>query len=419
MEYLLLLAAGVTVVVLAMISVSNVIIQGSSASNGSMNTYKSVSNVSATPYVPPWISTPTPIVGPVCDGSVPLFGTATSTSSSIAFPWSYGGTPKRYSEWSSLWLGPCIGSTLVNGSDSVDGLSSKTYSGLLPGTTYCARVCNNQTGCAGNCSNVQLGTLPSCPATGGTITTYGSYCVHTFTANGTFVPLADLTVDVLIVGGGGEGGPVIYVGGGGGAGGLIYSTSYLVHPQSYPVVVGLGGSGQKFICSGYCGENGGYSSFGGMVALGGGGGGSASSVTQNGMAGGSGGGGASFTTAATGGSGTAGQGYAGGGANSGYLCGGGGGAGAAGASATVGLIGGAGGIGQQYNMNGTLAYYAGGGGAGGYTGYITTVGAGGLGGGGNGGIYTGISGVNGTGGGGGGLTGSGGSGIVIIRYTKN
>ena len=51
-------------------------------------------------------------------------------------------------------------------------------------------------------------------ATGGTITTDGTYWFHTFTSSGTFTPTQSLTADMVVVAGGGGGG-----GGGRGASG--------------------------------------------------------------------------------------------------------------------------------------------------------------------------------------------------------
>jgi hypothetical protein len=61
-------------------------------------------------------------------------------------------------------------------------------------------------------------------ASGGTITTDGTYWYHTFTTSGTFVPYENLTADCLVIAGGGAGaatdGNDTQGGGGGGAGGL-------------------------------------------------------------------------------------------------------------------------------------------------------------------------------------------------------
>jgi hypothetical protein len=80
-------------------------------------------------------------------------------------------------------------------------------------------------------------------ATGGTITVSGSNTVHTFSADGSFVPVLSGTVQVEAWGGGGSGGYSSGSGGGGGGGG-----AYAVIPDvavtagtSYAVVVGIGG----------------------------------------------------------------------------------------------------------------------------------------------------------------------------------
>jgi hypothetical protein len=79
-------------------------------------------------------------------------------------------------------------------------------------------------------------------ATGGLITTDGSYKVHTFTSSGTFVITQAASVfDILLVAGGGGGGHD--VGGGGGAGGLLYLTGISLDPGSYAITVGAGGAG--------------------------------------------------------------------------------------------------------------------------------------------------------------------------------
>jgi hypothetical protein len=88
-------------------------------------------------------------------------------------------------------------------------------------------------------------------ATGGTETTYTSggttYKVHTFTGSGVFTVVSGTaTVNYLIVGGGGGGGGAQSTndcgGGGGGAGGMLSGT-FSALTQSYPVVIGAGGSG--------------------------------------------------------------------------------------------------------------------------------------------------------------------------------
>jgi hypothetical protein len=257
---------------------------------------------------------------------------------------------------------------------------------------------------------------------GGTISYYGPYTVHTFTGSATFTPSFSGQVEVLVVAGGGAGGGGD-VGGGGGAGGLLYVSSYGVSQGTgITVTVGAGGAGVQN--ASLAGGNGSNSVFGGLTAIGGGGGAGWTKGTGN--DGGSGGG---ATYNGVGGKGIPGQGNDGG--TGGVLgtpypqCGGGG-AGQIGLPATGSTIAGNGGAGLPYSISGFSTYYAGGGGGAteGTVGTPGTPGTGGIGGGGNGGSQgasiLGTPGVNGLGGGGGGCDpqagASGGSGIVIVRY---
>ena len=257
-------------------------------------------------------------------------------------------------------------------------------------------------------------------ATGGWVTVENNYFTHTFTTSGTFTVLSDnLNVEYLVVGGGGGGG--YNRGGGGGAGGLLTGSAYSVTPQSYAIVVGVGGDGSS--SASLQGSDGGASSFNSISATGGGGGGTgAASVSLYGKDGGSGGGGGHNPIGSRpGGLGEAGpprQGYDGGNADT-TNGGGGGGAGEVGEAGATGI----GGDGVESSINGTAIYYAGGGGGGGYN---RAGGSGGQGGGGTGASQSGgvaaTPGTANTGGGGGGGTdasrngAAGGSGIVIIRY---
>ena len=77
--------------------------------------------------------------------------------------------------------------------------------------------------------------------TGGTITTVGSYTVHTFTANGTLaVTGGSKTVDYFILGGGGGGGSANFAGGG--AGQATAYTSQSLAAGSYAITIGGGGA---------------------------------------------------------------------------------------------------------------------------------------------------------------------------------
>ena len=79
-------------------------------------------------------------------------------------------------------------------------------------------------------------------ASGGTISFYSTYKVHTFKADGTFiVEGGDLTFDIFLIGGGGA--SVGDNGGGGGAGGLVWKAGYTTSPGSFAIQVGAGATG--------------------------------------------------------------------------------------------------------------------------------------------------------------------------------
>jgi hypothetical protein len=280
------------------------------------------------------------------------------------------------------------------------------------------------------------GTTPAIApkASGGNITTDGTYWYHTFLATGLFTPSTNLTCDYLVIAGGGSGSGGSS-GGGGGAGGYLSSVGSsggggsagsslaLTANSSYITVIGAGGSGANFGAN--AGSN---TTFSGLTALGGGPGGTAGTFGSGGGANSGGGPSNSYFY----GTGTSGQGYNGGDKYQGtyYPGGGGGGAGSAGGNASD-QQGGAGGIGKNTLSSwlsatgtGSSGYIAAGGGGGGQTG--GTAGSGGSGGGGAGSMTSnGANGVSNTGSGGGGCGflsgtgyngGNGGSGIVIIRY---
>jgi len=263
-------------------------------------------------------------------------------------------------------------------------------------------------------------------ASGGQITSYGDYIVHTFTSSANLnvinIGLSPFNqIDYLIVGGGGGGGRgrgTGVVGGAGGASGVVRTGSITPNPvsSSYSVTIGLGGIG---VGSAVTTNPGGTSSFGGIIATGG----NAFTQGSSNLQGGSntdflGGTGDNYFTIV-------------------YVCGGGAGAGADG---TNGLItgnpeggvfanGGSGGNGIQSSINGTATYYGGGGAAASGPGAVT--GSAGLGGGGvsgPGGCFTKPAAATANSGGGGGGNGDsnciqtsgdggdGASGIVILRY---
>jgi hypothetical protein len=262
-------------------------------------------------------------------------------------------------------------------------------------------------------------------ATGGTITTSGGYTYHTFTSSGTFTVNKNLSVDALVIAGGGAGGiGAASFGGGGGAGGYrttLDTAPLLLAPGSYACAVGAGGTGVGNRANQPTSGN--NSSIASISATGGGYGGNEMSYTK-GFNGGSSGGANYDSVAYAGNLGgyTPIEGYAGANGYNTSSSGGGGGAGQAGQSSV-------GGNGRNTNSTwatatgtGVSGYYAGGGGSGTYP--AQTPYAGGLGGGGSAG-NGGAAGTANTGSGGGASNGfggtnnpggSGGSGIVIIRY---
>lgn len=233
----------------------------------------------------------------------------------------------------------------------------------------------------------------------------------------------EASVEALVVAGGGSGGTSSseHRGGGGGAGGVIVESTEIA-VDSYPVVVGSGGASVAGVTR-TSGNNGGNSTFNGLVAIGGGGGsgGTGSAGARNG---GSGGGG-HYTGDTSGGSGTPDQGFRGGNSVASIGGAGGGGAGEIGFSNAAGPSKQYGGdgiyIGDDFSDSvGVLGWVGGGGGSGENPSYS---GAGGQGGGGAGATSNtnnGSSGTPNTGGGGGGTrngnSGAGGSGVVAIRY---
>ena len=327
--------------------------------------------------------------------------------------------------------------------------ASTVYSNLVAGLwSNSAAITSLTIGCAsGNLetnSTVSLygisNVTSTTKATGGIVSSDGTYNYHMFPYSGTFTPTESITADVLIIAGGGGGG--FDEAGGGGAGGLLQGTISSLTAQAYTVTVGAGGAGGTGGTR--PGTNGSNSVFSSHTATGGGGGGGASGTVseRNGKAGGSAGGAASYLAPNT--AGTANQGNSspltgygnngGGATNTSASGGGGGGAGAAGTSGTSsgGNIG-KGGNGLNTWSSWAIAtqtgadngYYAGGGG--GTSGNTAVLTDGGLGGGGKGGsnAAAATAGTANTGGGGGAGNGAaggtqnaaaGGSGLVIIRY---
>lgn len=252
------------------------------------------------------------------------------------------------------------------------------------------------------------------PASGGTVTTYGNFQVHTFSTSGTFVVRDTLTsASIVIAGGGGGGGGAYttnYGGGAGGAGGYVPLTMTIT-PDSYSITVGTGGVGGVGGAGGSVAPTNGTSSVAfGYTALGGGSGGQFLTPLSNAASGGSGGGGYSKPAGSTTSPGLTlqnatygyGQGYDGELGSTGANSRGGGGGGAAGDGSAIPT--GTHKNGVANSITGTQVYYCNGGSGGGTSGTSFTYPGPGSGGG--GGQYTGGS-----------QTGTAGNdGVVIIRY---
>jgi hypothetical protein len=247
--------------------------------------------------------------------------------------------------------------------------------------------------------------------TGGTITTYGDYTIHTFLTGDDYVTNATQSVDVLVVAGGGAGGGGHDggngAGGAGGAGGMIASSAYSLAADTYTIAVGAGATaGDGIQTRGPSGDNSQVGSISALEAIGGGGGASGGSPSPNpnsaGLTGGSGGG---SSRGGTIGSGTVSQGNAGGLGVASGGGGAGGGAGAVGGGAS-GNTGGTGGVGvaNSYRTDSGVTYAAGANGGPSSAGTVNAPDA---------------TANTGNGGGGGsdseGLGGNGGSGIVVIK----
>jgi hypothetical protein len=337
---------------------------------------------------------------------------------------------------------PNYASTTIQKTTSIDGVSETNgtnanqyiHAGTIAGTAAITSIklyYNNASGdiAAGSTASLygisRQSAIGKPKAIGGAITFANGFWYHKFTGSGTFSVQSDVSVEALVIAGGG-GGTGAY--GGAGAGGALYSSVNLLAKTDHLVGVGAGGSGAN-VALGSSGVN---SSFDSSIAIGGGGG----AADANGRSGGSGGGagGPGYSV----GAGTANQGNNGGlGAGvSGYQAGGGGGgAGAVGGNAAGNQNGGNGGAGTgsfaawaYATSTGVNGYYAGGGGGAAYgNGGTSTGGSGGSGGGGQGAAQVlssyaqhSTAGTANTGSGGGsGMNESGsngGSGLVIIRY---
>ena len=275
---------------------------------------------------------------------------------------------------------------------------------------------------------LNLNTPSFMSATGGTVTTSGSYKIHTFNTSGTFSVSTAGSMEYVVVAGGGGGGD--YYAGGGGGGGMQASTA-TASAGNYTVTIGAGGGwGGGAGSAGLTGAASSISGTGVSVSAGGGlGGGGINQVSGYPAAGGS--------DMAGGPSGTP-QSNAGGASvknvGGSYFSGGGGGAGAVGVAGSN-TVAPEGGIGAASSITGSSILYGGGGGGGSGSNpfvwgrgapFTLDIGGGGAGGGADHPApdiygYQGAPGIANLGGGGGGAGpngsgGSGGSGVVIIRY---
>jgi len=252
--------------------------------------------------------------------------------------------------------------------------------------------------------------------------TYTSFKYKTFSASGTLTVTKAGFADIVVIGGGAQGGngaTGVGAGGGGGAGASIALTNAYLPVGTWTVKVG--GAGAPSVVATYASPSGGL---GGSLRAGW----PVANVGADGGSGGGGGGGGAYA----GGTGLGPYGFDGGttsGATGGAS--GGGGASAVGANSASSVNGGNGGAGTTTSIAGTTptgAYvagsyaYGGGGGGGAYS--VGTAGTASSGGGAGGAVSNGVAGTANTGGGGGGgaagnatqNTGAlGGSGLVIVR----
>jgi mucin-19 len=122
-------------------------------------------------------------------------------------------------------------------------LRGNAYYYSTPGAQEISTVATYTTGLT-NAQLQELTTIRS--GSGGNISYYGPYTIHTFTGSATFTPSFNGEVEVLVVAGGGgaagwgNGGGM----GGGGAGGLLYASSFGVSQGTgITVTIGAGGAG--------------------------------------------------------------------------------------------------------------------------------------------------------------------------------
>jgi hypothetical protein len=152
---------------------------------------------------------------------------------------------------------PSVGSISYSGTTAnVTGLSANTsYSFVVAAV--------NSIGRGTNSGSVTQSTLNINAATGGTVTTYGTSVVHTFTAPGTFsVVNNSKTWDILLVGGGGGGRGNRSPGGGGGGIQAGTAPGNALPVNSYTVAIGGGNTASTINFPGNLTANGGTTSGG-------------------------------------------------------------------------------------------------------------------------------------------------------------
>jgi len=248
------------------------------------------------------------------------FVNTTSGEVDVALPAGTAGDVIAVKDYANTWDSDnCI--LIPNGSEKIGGLNANVTldtEGLAVTLVYVDSTRGWLVTDSGLQSEAEGPTFVT--ATGGTITTVcTNYKVHTFTGPGTFAVSSSgnasgsNTVSYMVVAGGGSGGAD--VGGGGGAGGFregrtpqcnswtaspIACTSGCnaglpVSVQSYPIVVGAGGTVP--VAPAQEGNDGNNSSFSTITSTAGGrgGGGPAPGTAKNGNPGGSGGGGGGWT----------------------------------------------------------------------------------------------------------------------------
>ncbi|ACO69263.1 predicted protein [Micromonas commoda] len=150
--------------------------------------------------------------------------------------WEKTGTSIKAEEANDAMLGLYFNPRQLSlaGNGNYVAIGAPGNDGAAPGAAGHVRVYKNPSLAQGSpapaapappSSNSSSSSCSSSRATGGNVTTFGEYTIHTFTSSGTFtVTDSSLTeVEVLVVGGGGGGGGTPNTGGGGGGGAPNFS----------------------------------------------------------------------------------------------------------------------------------------------------------------------------------------------------